>query len=120
MVTPSLQGLCNLNALYDSSGNLVFRTPRPGEFGNFRDQIFAPGRWDLDMALSKRIQLTEGLALEVRADATNVFNHAHPQDPNLSIQSGDDFGVIDGKNGVAVEFGQSTGRVFKARVRVDW
>ncbi len=119
IVAPSLQGLCDLNALYDSGGNLVFRTPLPGEFGNFRDQIFAPGRWDLDMALSKRIQVTEGISMEVRVDATNVFNHPHPQNPNLSIQSGDDFGVIDGKNGVDVEFSEY-GRVFKARVRVDW
>ena len=119
VVAPSLQGLCDLNALYDSAGNLVFRTPLPGEFGNFRDQVFAPGRWDLDMALSKRIQVTEGVSMEVRVDATNVFNHPLPQNPNLSIQSGDDFGLIDGKSGVDVEFSEY-GRVFKARVRVDW
>ena len=119
LIAPSLQGLCDLNALYDGSGNLVFRTPRPGEFGNFRDQVFAPGRWDLDMSIAKRLQVTERLGMEVRVDATNIFNHPHPQNPNLSIQSGDDFGVIDGKDGVDVEFSEY-GRVFKARVRLDW
>src|SRR5204863_7890526 len=49
IVATSLQTACTLSALYDSTGKLVFRTPRPGEFSNFRDQVFGPGLWDLDM-----------------------------------------------------------------------
>jgi len=118
-VAGSLQGLCNLNALYNTAGDLVFRTTNPGEFGNFRDQIEAPGRWDVDMAISKRIQIGERFAVEARVDATNIFNHPTPVNPNLNVQNGTEFGNIDGKSGTSVQFAEF-GRVFQARIRIDW
>ena len=117
-VAVSLQGLCDLNALYDGGGNLVFRTTEPGELGNFRDQIFSPGRWDLDAAVSKNLQIGERMAIEFRMDATNIFNHPHPADPNLSIQNGT-FGQIGSKNGTDVQFSEY-GRVFQLRSRLTW
>jgi hypothetical protein len=121
VVAASLQPLCSLNALYTSSGNkLVFRTPRPGEFSNFRDQVFGPGLWDLDMALSKRTRIKEQMSLEIRMDATNVFNHPYVADPNLSIQGGGSpFGAITSKNGSNVQFSQY-GRVFQLRARLSF
>jgi hypothetical protein len=120
IVATSLQSLCTLNALYDTSGKLVFRTPRPGELGNYRDQIFGPGDWDLDMAISKRLRLTERMNLEVRVDGTNILNHPQPASPNLSIQGGGSpFGTITSKSGVAVQF-SNYGRVFQMRSRLTW
>jgi hypothetical protein len=122
-IAQSLQSLCTLNAVFDKSGtNLVFRTPRPGEFSNFRDQIFGPGRWDLDMALSKRIRIKEGVNMELRVDGTNIFNHPTPANPNLNIQGGlpvTPFGTLEQKGGVAVQF-SNYGRVFQSRLRVNW
>jgi hypothetical protein len=119
-IATSLQSLCTLNALYNTSGSLVFRTPRPGEFGNFRDQIFGPGDWDMDMAISKRTRINESVSMEVRVDATNVFNHPQPANPNLSIQGGNSpFGTITSKSGVAVQF-SNYGRVFTMRTRLTW
>jgi hypothetical protein len=119
-VATSLQTLCTLNALFDSSGNLVFRTPRPGERGNFRDQVVGPGDWDLDMAISKRVRLNERINMEVRIDGTNILNHPQPANPNLSIQGGGSpFGTIASKTGVVVQF-SNYGRVFALRARVSW
>ena len=119
LVAPSIQGFCTLNALYDSSGNLVFRTTEPGEFGNFTDQLKNPGRWDLDMSLSKRVQINERMSINVRIDGQNVFNHPTPANPEPSIQSGADFGSINTKSGTAVSF-SNFGRVFQMKARLDW
>ena len=106
---------------YDS-GNLVFRTTRPGEFSDFRDQVFGPGDWDLDMAISKRIRINERVNMELRVDGTNILNHPQPANPNLNIQGGNPvtpFGTIERKGGVAVQF-SNYGRVFEARARLNW
>jgi Carboxypeptidase regulatory-like domain len=122
VVAASLQSLCTLNAVYDQSGRLVFRTPRPGEFSNFRDQIFGPGDWDLDMAVSKRLRINERMNMEIRVDGNNILNHAKPSNPNLNIQGGTPvtpFGTIERKSGVAVQ-NASYGRVFQGRLRLTW
>jgi hypothetical protein len=121
-IATSLQSLCTLNAVFDKSNNVVFRTPKPGEFSNFRDQIFGPGDWDLDMAISKRIRIKEGVNMELRVDGTNILNHPQPANPNLNIQGGTPvtpFGTIERKSGVAVQF-SNYGRVFESRLRINW
>jgi hypothetical protein len=122
-IATSLQSLCTLNAVFEQSGsNLVFRNPRPGEFSNFRDQIWGPGDWDLDMAISKRIRLSERISMELRMDATNILNHPQPANPNLNIQGGTPvtpFGTIERKGGVAVQF-SNYGRVFEGRARITF
>jgi hypothetical protein len=121
-IAASLQTLCTLNAVFDSSGGLVFRHTRPGEFGNFRDQIFGPGDWDMDASIAKRVRLSERLNMEVRIDGTNIMNHPQPANPNLNIQGGtpaSPFGQINSKGGVAVQF-SNYGRVFALRARLTW
>jgi hypothetical protein len=112
---------CTLDALYHTAtGALVFRTPRPGEFGNYRDQVFGPGRWTLDMSASKKFRLNEEMSLDFRVDATNVLNHATPNNPNLDLQSGNtEFGAITAKSSSFVQFSE-TGRVFAGRLRLSW
>jgi hypothetical protein len=112
IVAPSLQGQCNRNAIQDSAGNLIFRTPLPGQAGNYRDQLRNPGSWTLDMAVSKRIQIREDISMDVRMDATNIFNHPTPANPNVAVQGGgDEFGTIDTKNG---------SRIFQLKARIDF
>jgi hypothetical protein len=118
VVAASLQAQCTLNALY-LNNELVFRTPKPGEFGNYKDQVFGPGRWDLDMSMSKNFRLNERFGLDVRVDATNVFNHPQPANPNLSIQGGGTFGVITSKSGTSVQFSE-VGRSFAGRLRLSF
>jgi hypothetical protein len=74
----------------------------------------------MDMAISKRTRINESVSMEVRVDATNVFNHPQPANPNLSIQGGNSpFGTITSKSGVAVQF-SNYGRVFTMRTRLTW
>ena len=46
---------------------------RPGTLG--RNTVRLPGFWNLDLALSKNLALTERLKLQLRADMFNGLNH---------------------------------------------
>ncbi len=54
-----------------------FSTPAAGELGNTGRNFFRlPWQFDTDMDFAKRIYFfSEGRYLEIRADATNIFNH---------------------------------------------
>jgi hypothetical protein len=72
-----------LNATAGGFANPVTGT---SEFGPFpsnmlgRGAFVAPGRYNLDMVVAKRIPINERIALQFRSEFFNVFNHA-----NLSI-----------------------------------
>jgi hypothetical protein len=51
-------------------------------------------------------------------DATNIFNHPTPNNPGLSINTGN-FGQITNKSGAFVQFSQY-GRVFQLRARLSF
>jgi len=57
--------------------------PSPfGEFGNSSRQFFhGPGWNNTDLGLSKRTKITESMALEIRAEFFNIFNHTHFVNP---------------------------------------
>jgi hypothetical protein len=77
----SLKSSCSLMAFAKNgdSSQLVFINPYPGERGNFaQNSLRQPPIWSADMAMSKSIRLTEGKTLQIRMDATNIFNHAQP------------------------------------------
>ena len=55
----------------------LFSLPALGAFGNARRRFFhGPGSDDTDLALEKTTPLRDNVALELRAEAFNVFNHA--------------------------------------------
>ena len=61
-------------AVFDAS---QFSLPALGTMGNARRRFFSgPGMEDLDATISREFSMSEGRALEVRAEAFNVFNHA--------------------------------------------
>lgn len=54
----------------------AFAAPRGLTFGNAgRNSLNNPQRWNFDTALQKNFPLREGLDMEFRAEAFNVFNH---------------------------------------------
>lgn len=54
----------------------VFRQPGAGELGALQRRMFnAPRVWNLDFSAGKRTRITEQQSLELRMDATNLFNH---------------------------------------------
>ncbi len=61
-------------AVFDAS---QFSLPALGTMGNARRRFFSgPGMENLDATVSREISLREGRAIELRAEAFNVFNHA--------------------------------------------
>jgi hypothetical protein len=56
-----------------------------------------PGSWTFDAALSKTIRITESKNLQIRMDATNVFNHPVPSNPILNMNGTNPFGSIQDK-----------------------
>ncbi len=74
----------------------VFAVPAAGTFGDApRDVARAPGLWQADVGLSKRIALKERYQLQFRAEAFNLFNRAQFGMPNADISAGPgEFGVI--------------------------
>jgi carboxypeptidase family protein len=66
-----------------------FVAPAPGVLGNApRTTLFGPGRWNADVALSKKFD-----RLQFRAEIFNVFNHAQFAPPGTVVGS-PTFGVI--------------------------
>jgi len=77
----NLRGVCSLRAiaLAEDTTKLIFVNPYPTERGNFRaNSVEMGGVWSADMAMSKTIRITEGKSLQIRVDATNIFNHPMP------------------------------------------
>jgi hypothetical protein len=134
--TNGLQTRCNalLQAVAvvgaNGSQTVVLQNAEPGTRGNIGvNTMEGPGLWSLDGSLSKAFRIDETKRLQVRFDATNIFNHATPCAPvqcpgnafgtNLSLQPVNpfaffaNFGVIGAKN-------LSPPRQFQATVRLDF
>ena len=72
--------------------------------------FWGPGFENVDLSVYKSFKLVkEGYELQLRADATNVFNHFNPSDPNRTLtynyatnaQQTANFGQITGQTGGA-------------------
>lgn len=72
----------------------AFATPASQTFGNLgRDAFRAPGVMQLDLGLSKFVNITERMSIRFRADLFNAFNRGQYGPPNADI-SQSNFGVI--------------------------
>jgi hypothetical protein len=75
----------------------AFAIPDAGSFGNSgRNVIIGPGIRNVDMAVARRIRLSDSVAAQLRADFYNAFNHpnfvAPPTMQNFADAS--DFGAL--------------------------
>ncbi|MEP7271508.1 MAG: hypothetical protein ABI882_08375, partial [Acidobacteriota bacterium] len=64
--------------------------------------INGPGYWNVDSSIFKKIQFTERIGGEIRADVFNILNHPNPGNPNVSV--------------TATTFGQITGVASSSRL----
>jgi hypothetical protein len=65
-----------------------------GGFGDASRRFFhGPGIINTDFGLSKRIPITESMAVELRGEFFNIFNHANFNNPNGNFTSSQ-FGVV--------------------------
>jgi outer membrane receptor protein involved in Fe transport len=72
-------------AQYAVNSTFVNPVVNISDFGPFplnmsgRNSFSGPGSWNWDLALYKKVRLTEPLSLQLRAEAFNVLNHANLQ-----------------------------------------
>jgi hypothetical protein len=72
----------------DWLNSAAFSVPANGIWGDEgRNIARAPGHWQMDMALQKRVQAWERLAFTFRAEAFNLFNVAQYGNPVVSLSS---------------------------------
>ncbi|PYS33739.1 MAG: hypothetical protein DMG14_31115 [Acidobacteria bacterium] len=110
-VASTLTAFCTNTALADANGNIVLRNAASGQLGTLGLRtIEGPGSWSFDANLQKSVRVAEAKNLTLRVDATNVFNHPTPGNPNLNINTGT-FGQINMKTG---------SRLLQAQLRFDF
>ncbi|HKM82216.1 MAG TPA: TonB-dependent receptor [Candidatus Acidoferrum sp.] len=69
----------------------AFANPAPGTFGNTgRMTLVGPGFANVGLSIAKEFRLPwrEGMKLEIRGDAYNVFNHMNYANPNANVGYG--------------------------------
>ena len=72
----------------------AFVLPAPGMWGNCgRNLARAPGIWQMDAALQKRVPLNERVGVSFRGEVFNVFNRAQYGSPIVGLPNGN-FGLI--------------------------
>jgi hypothetical protein len=123
LVAASLQSICTLNALQNSSGQVVLQTPLPGTRGTFgQNRITGLNYWSADMAMQKRIKVSESKSFTVRVDARNVFNHPTPALPGLfSTTPGTaDLGLTSLTNPFGAMTTKTGNRSFQLKARMDF
>ncbi len=76
----SVPGGRSLSAWYNMA---AYAQPAPGTYGNYRrNSLYGPGLKNVNFSLGKTFPIWERVNFEVRADATNVFNHPSFGQPN--------------------------------------
>jgi hypothetical protein len=98
---------------------LAFSIPAAGTWGNAgRDLVRAPGHWQIDTALEKRIHVTEQLAFTFRAEAFNIFNVAQLGNPSVNLSSST-YGLINSAFNTSPT-GSGTPREIELSLRLDF
>ena len=92
------------------------RTTRPGSLG--RRSIYGPGAWQVDVSLSKNLNLNEeGMRIQFRVDLFNAFNHTNFGSIDTNTRGG-------GSDSIRGGFGRITrtrpGRETQLSVRFDF
>jgi hypothetical protein len=118
-IAANLQSLCTLQAVANSSGQIVLQNPQPGTRGNLGQNVIEnPGSWNLNTSMGKAFQVRENMKLKFRVDATNILNHPVPANPTLSINPGTvPFGNIASKGSTVPANG---GRQLQGMLRLEF
>jgi len=98
----NLQSVCALNAIANTSGQILLQNPLPGMRGTLGQRVVeGPGRWRFDASLGKTFRISESKNVQLRVDARNVFNHPEPNTAGNSLImdiNSANFGQIIGAN----------------------
>ena len=73
----------------------AFAVPAKGTWGNLgRNVVRAPGLFQIDTALTKRVAIREQTGMEFGVEAFNILNHPQLGAPGVNISSASNFGRI--------------------------
>jgi len=87
----------NPDAFCGYSGGTCLGVGPGGSDGNTRrDNFSGPGSKSVDASLFRNFKLWEGVQLQGRVEATNVFNFVNPNNPTSSINNAKTAGTITG------------------------
>jgi hypothetical protein len=123
IVVAYMAATCTLSAIQNASNQVVLQTPLPAKRGNFGQNRFENlGSWTADMAIQKRIRVSESKSFSVRLDATNVFNHPTPGQAGLfaAAVGGSDLALQGGATPFGSVNGKSGQRRFQLKARLDF
>jgi hypothetical protein len=109
----------------------AFSVPANGTWGDAgRDLVRAPGHWQMDLALEKKMRVTEKMAFTFRAEAFNVLNVAQLGNPVVSFSSktltGGALQIVPGNFGLinggfsTTPTGSATPREIELSLRIDF
>jgi hypothetical protein len=74
--------------LISDPGTGLFKNPGPDTVGNVgRNTYFGPSFFNADLAIAKTVTIHESIAIKLRMDAFNGFNHISPGNPGGNIES---------------------------------
>jgi Carboxypeptidase regulatory-like domain/TonB-dependent Receptor Plug Domain len=98
----------------------AFANPADGTFGSaHRNTLVGPGFANVNLSLAKEFPIHEAIALEVRADAFNMFNHVNWGNPDANVGYGGSpclTGPNQGANLADCTAGEVTGTVGGTRI----
>ncbi len=67
----------------------AFAQPAPGTFGNLPiNAVKGPGRWTIDLALSRTVKFTSTHSMELRLESFNLLNHFNWGNPATNLNLG--------------------------------
>jgi hypothetical protein len=95
----------------------AFGVPASGVYGNSgRNAFRGPGLWQADLGISKRFRVTEGIAIDFRTEAFNLFNRAQYGEPVANISTSTFGRILQTANDGATGTGTSRQLQFMLRL----
>jgi hypothetical protein len=90
-------GLASGRSITHWFNTAAFQEPASGSYGDCGIGILTgPGLQNWDLSLFKTFHLTERVALQLRMENFNAFNHVNYFNPDTNVSDGPQFGVING------------------------
>ena len=79
----------NERTLTNYFNRAAFAQPEPGTYGNVkRNALVGPHFWNVDLAVSRQINVASAQALELRLETFNLFNTFNWGDPGMDQAAG--------------------------------
>jgi Carboxypeptidase regulatory-like domain len=109
----TIQNWYNVNA---------FAQPTAGTFGNEkRNSLFGPRYSEVDFSLGKNFALKEGISLQFRIDAYNIFNHPSFANPNTGESfAANSSGILTPTSAASITSTENGARAFQLDARISF